>query len=263
MSRYQLLGPVGLICDPAHEVFARVAARLERRGFRVEFFEPGRRLDTETIDGLGLLANKKVDPESFRALRYAAQRGITTWNGYTTVILGSRLIGMTALEAVGFQVPKTSLQRPDGDYVAKLLFDWHDEPDPELNGEGAIYQELLPAAPFDDKYYAVDTGTGIDIRVLRSTSKLYGSKEPLGLVDPEPTVAAKLHRLMALTGSQAIGVDIVHSNGEPYAVDVNPAMSFRHAGMEAELADSMAARIESRAEHTTDRRTTIGTTTQE
>lgn len=263
MSQFQLPGPIGLICDPGHEVFTRVASRLEQRDFQVEFFEPGCRLAPETIDGLGLLANKKVDPESFRALRYAAQHGIPTWNGYTTVILGARLIGLKALETVGFRVPRTSLVKPDGDYVAKTLFDWHYEADPELNGEGAVYQELIPTAPIDDKYYGVDTGAEIHVGVLRSTSKLYGRKEPLELIDPDPTVASTVRRLMTLTDSQAIGVDIVWSNGEPYAVDVNPAMSFRHAEMEAELADSMVARLTSPAGRVASGRTAIQPSTYE
>jgi len=263
MSQYHPPGLIGLICDPDHEVFVRVADRLEQRGFQVEFFEPGRRLDAGTIEDLDLLANKKVDPESFGALRYAAQHGITTWNGYTTVILGARLIGLKALETVGFQVPETSLEKPDGDYVAKSLFDWHYEVDPELNGEGAIYQELLPSAPIDDKYYGVDTGTEIDVGVLRSTSKLYGRKEPLELIEPDPIIASNVRQLMALTDSQAIGVDIIWSNGEPYAVDVNPAMSFRHAEMEADLADSMAARLTSPAARARSGRTAIQTTTNE
>jgi|GEM_PF-571064 len=242
MTRSRAAARIGLICDPGHDVFSVVAETLERRGFRVAFFEPGRRVAPETIAGLGLLANKKVDPESFRALRAAERRGVATWNGYTTVLLGTRLVGLAALEAVGFDVPTTTFELPDRDYVAKSLFDWHYEADPELNGRGALYQEYLPTEPIDFKYYAVDDGDRVHVRVLRSRSKLYGEKAPLGVVAPEPAIAAKVRRLMRRTDSQAIGVDVIESRGRFYAVDVNPAMSFRHVGMEALLADSMAAR---------------------
>lgn len=109
----------------------------------------------------------------------------------------------------------------------------------------------------------MDTGTEIHVGILRSTSKLYGRKEPLELIDPDPTVASKVRRLMSLTDSQAIGVDVVWSNGEPYAVDVNPAMSFRHAEMEARLVESMAARLTSPAERVESGWTAIQTSTYE
>jgi hypothetical protein len=243
MSVSSSLGRIGLICDAGHSVFSVVAEDLEDRGFRVEFFEPGQRVAPGTIDGLDLLANKKVDPESFRALRYAERHDVPTWNGYTTATLGARLVGLTALEAVGFEVPRTTREKPAGEYVAKSLFDWHDADGPELNGEGDVYQELLPAKPIDDKYYAVDDGDRIHVRLVLTESKLSGSKEYLGRGDPVPSVAANLRRLLERTGSQAIGVDVVRSHGEYYAVDVNPAMSFRNAGLETELADSMAAGV--------------------
>lgn len=234
---------IGIVCNHDHDVFSVVGERLRERGYAVCFFEPGRPIAPPTIDGLDLLANKKVDPESFRALRYAGRSGVATWNGYTTVVLGARPVGLRALAAVGFRVPATTFEKPAGSYVAKTLFDWHFEPDPVVGGDGAVYQELLDADPFDDKYYAIDDGDGIDVTVLRTTSKLRGEKEPVGEVDPDPRLADNVRRLMERTDTQAIGVDVVHADGDAYAVDVNPAMSFRHADREAELADSMAARL--------------------
>lgn len=234
---------VGVICDPDHDVFRVVAEKLQAQGFDVVFFEPGNRIHGDSIDELALLANKKVDPESFRALRYATQARTPTWNGYSTAVLGVRPVGMLALRGAGFETPATSFEKPEDDYVAKSLVDWHFEGDPELNGEGDVYQEYLPTAPVDFKYYGVDDGTSIDVTVLRSTSKLHGEKEVLDQTTPDPPLARKLRRLMQMVGAQAIGVDIIHSRGQAYAVDVNPAMSFRHTGLEATLAESMAARI--------------------
>lgn len=243
IPRGQNNGDIGLICNSEHDVFSTVAEELGQRGYRVVFFEPGERIEDETIDGLDLLANKKVDPESMRALRYAAQNGIPTWNGYLTVLLGARPIGMIVLREAGFDVPLTTFEKPEGDCVAKSLFDWHYEDDPEVNGEGEVYQRLLPTDSIDYKYYGVDDGSRIHVTVLRSKSKLYGEKEYLDHVEPDPDLASKLRRLVRITDSQAIGVDIIRSRDRYYAVDVNPAMSFRNAGMENELADSMAARV--------------------
>lgn len=234
---------VGFICNADHDVFAAVARRLAAAGVAVEFFEPGRPLGTEALSPLSLLLNKKVDPESVRALAWAERNGLRTWNGYRTVLLGLRLVGYSALERVGFRVPPVHTEPPAGDHVAKTLADWHFHPDPERNGEGDLYQEFVPADPVDDKYYAVDTGERIVVRVLRTTSKLQGEKRPLGLVDPDPALARKVRRLVRLTGSQALGVDVVEAEGTHYAVDVNPAMSFRHAGMEGELAASVLAML--------------------
>lgn len=235
------VGEVGIICNAAHAVFGAVADRLRRRGHRVSFFEPGRELRPGEIDGLDLLANKKVDPASFRALRYADRTGVPTWNGSYTVLLGARSIGLRALEAVGCTVPPVSFEPPAGASVAKSLFDWHFEDDPEPNGSGDLYQPLLPTDGVDYKYYVVDDGDRVRVRVLRTTSKLHGRKRPIDLVDPVPELAASVRTLLARTGSNALGVDFVRSGGTYYAVDVNPAMSFRHTGMEAELTDSMAA----------------------
>jgi hypothetical protein len=234
---------VGLVCNEGHAVFGAVAERLERAGVAVEFFEPGRPLGEAELSGLSLLMNKKVDPESFRALAWAERNGLPTWNGYRTLLLGMRMVGYRALERVGFRVPPVSTEKPPGEYVAKTLVDWHFHPDPERNGEGDVYQELVPATPVDYKYYGVDTGTETEVRVLRTTSKLHGEKVPLGLVEPEPGLAAKLRDLMGLTDSQALGVDVVEADGEWWAVDVNPAMSFRNAGMEPALAASVFERL--------------------
>jgi len=237
-------GRIGLVCDREHDVFSVVAARLRRRDIAVEFVRPGRELAPAEIDRFDLLANKKVDPASLRALYYADTHGTATWNGFLTALLGNRPIGYAALRAVGFDVPEYAFEEPDYDYVAKTMFDWHYHPDPVRGGDGDVYQRYVPAEPVDYKYYGVDDGVCRRVRVLRSTSKLHGEKAYLDTVDPDPELADRVRRLMDLVDAHTIGVDVVDADGTPYAVDVNPAMSFRNADMEDVLADSMTAALE-------------------
>jgi hypothetical protein len=220
-------------------VFSIVAAGLEDRGFEVQFFEPGRAIDPSLIDELSLLVNKKVVPASIRSLRYAERSNIPTWNGSLPAILGARPLGMNVLEAAGFLVPETTFERPEGPYVSKPIFDWHGQPDPELYGDGPLFQELLPTEPIDFKYYAVKDDDRTHIVVLRVRSKLLHEKTYVNRVRPDPTVASKVRRLLDLVDAQAIGVDLVHARGEFYAVDVNPAPSFRQTDLEVELVESI------------------------
>ena len=236
-------GRVGFVCNADHDVFSDVAARLERRGVAVRFFEPGTPIPASVIGDLSLLSNKKVDPESIRALSVADRLGVPTWNGLDTVQLGFRLAGYRALGQVGCRVPETTFVPPDREHVAKTFVDWHFEPDPVVGGEGDLYQPLLATTGVDHKYYAVDTGDAIDVRVLKTTSKLDGEKEPLGLADPNPGLARMIRRLVHATDSQALGVDFVETDDGFWAVDVNPAMSFRHAAMEPQLVASVLARL--------------------
>jgi hypothetical protein len=234
---------VGLICNEQHAVFSEVAARLERLDVETTFFEPGRPLGEADLSGLSLLLNKKVDPESFRALALAESTGLPTWNGFVPLLLGIRPLGDWALDRVGFRVPPGSFEKPSGDHVAKTLVDFHSQPDPLLNGDGEWYQVHVPAPAIDYKYYAVATGSTIEVRVLKTTSKLHGEKRPLELVAPDPDLADKLRRLVTMTDAQALGVDLVVAEGQYWAVDVNPAPSFRHTGMEDELVASVLARL--------------------
>lgn len=234
---------IGIICNEEHDVFSAVAARLERLGAETRFFEPGRALEAADLSGLSLLMNKKVDVESFRALARAESNGLPTWNGFVPLLLGIRPIGDWALDRAGFRVPPGSFEKPAEDHVAKSLVDFHSQPDPVLNGDGEWYQVHVPAPAIDYKYYAIATGSSNEVRVLKTTSKLHGEKRPLELVAPDPDLADKLRRLVAMTDAQALGVDLVVAEGQYWAVDVNPAPSFRHTGMEDELVASVLARL--------------------
>jgi hypothetical protein len=46
-------------------------------------------------------------------------------------------------------------------------------------------------------------------------------------------------RLLSLLNTQALGVDVIEAEGTRYAVDCNAAPSFRDAGLEAALTDSI------------------------
>jgi hypothetical protein len=231
---------IGLICPPDHEMFGPVAEHLRDRGFDVEFFEPGVELAPTRLDELDLLVNKKVRWTSIQALRYAHRAGIAAWNDYTTsMVFLNRLSQLGALSAVGFSVPEVCSEKPDGEYVAKGFLDIQN--DPTLNGEGDFYQPLLAFDGTDYKYYAVDDGEQIHTAVTRFGSKLFGEREFLGRGEVDEAIETSIRRLMRFTGARGLGVDVVEVEGEPYAIDVNPATSFRRTGLEDALVDSLAA----------------------
>ena len=96
---------------------------------------PEAALSASQIDDLTLLVNKQVFPHVFPALRYARQTGTPLWNNFpATIAFSSRLVGLTALEEVGFRTPSVQFTKPEGEYVAKGYFIWNS--DPELNCEG-------------------------------------------------------------------------------------------------------------------------------
>lgn len=230
---------IGVICPPDHEVFGVVADRLRTRGYAVTFLDPGVDLPPTRLDGLDLLVNKKVRWESLDALKYAYRVGIPAWNDYaTSMVFLNRLSQLAALEAAGFRVPDVLTEPPDGDYVAKGFLDVRD--DPSLNGEGDLYQPLLAFDGTDHKYYAVDDGTDVHTAVTRFESKLFGERRFLGRGSVDPRVESRIERLLEFTGARALGVDVVEVDGEPYAVDVNPATSFRRTGLEDALVASIA-----------------------
>ena len=149
----------------------------------------------------------------------------------------NRLSQLAALTVVGFPVPEVLAEQPDGEYVAKGFLDIHEEP--TLNGEGDLYQPLLEFDGTDHKYYAVDDGTEVHMAVTEFTSKLFGEREFLGRGSVDASVERRIRRLLRFTGARALGVDVVQVNGEPHAIDVNPATSFRRTGLEDALVESI------------------------
>jgi len=234
---------VGITCPSDHPVFSVVGDRLAQRGYAVEYFDPNEPIPRETLASLSLFVNKRTRPASVRALVAAERLGVPTWNSATGVLACvSRFTQLCALEGVGFAVPRASTTKPDGDYVAKGRYHW--EMSPEVDGEGEVYEELLPAEPVDYKYYVVDDGASVRTVVLRATSKLWSEKRILGRSDPVPEIRRRITELVKRLEMRAIGVDVVRVDDRWYAVDVNPCPSFSETGLETALAESIAARLD-------------------
>ncbi|EFW92880.1 hypothetical protein ZOD2009_08419 [Haladaptatus paucihalophilus DX253] len=229
---------IGIICDPNHQVFGVVAETLRKRGYDVEFLEPGVEQPRDRLDRLTMLVNKKARWESLDALEYAERNGIKTWNGYVaSLLLFNRVSQLGCLAAAGFRIPSILTEPPDGDYVAKGFIDIGD--DPVANGTGDFYQRLLDADGPDHKYYAVHDGNETHTAVVRFDSKLHGERERLGPGTIDTDVAVRIERLLDFLGARALGVDVIRVDDRWVAVDSNPATSFKHTGLETPLADSI------------------------
>jgi len=229
---------IGIICRPTHHVFETVGQHLSARGHEVTYFEPERELPQSAIESLSLLVCKKVRPASVRALRLAERAGVATWNGLlSTMILASRLVMLKALSTVGFRVPPVSFEPPDGQYVSKPLYSW--DGDPEIGGDEGFYQPLLETDGRDRKCYIVDDGEQLHTATVICSSKLFGEREVLGHKETPDRYVERMRRLLSLADTEALGVDVIESAGTRYAVDCNAAPSFRAAGLETALTDSI------------------------
>jgi hypothetical protein len=144
---------------------------------------------------------------------------------------------LRALSAVGFRVPPVSFEPPDGRYVAKPLFSW--DGDPEIGGTGGFYQPLLDTDGRDRKCYIVDDGQERHTATVICSSKLFGERRVLGHESTPNRYVDRMGRLLSLMETQALGVDVIDAEGTRYAVDCNAAPSFREAGLESALTDSI------------------------
>ncbi|WP_435346068.1 histidine kinase [Haloarchaeobius sp. HRN-SO-5] len=233
---------IGIICRPNHHVFETVGRRLGDRGHEVTYFEPGRELPRSAVEGLSLLVCKKVRPASVRALRLADRAGVATWNGQLpTTIFASRLVMLEALSAVGFRVPPVTFDPPEGPYVAKPLYSW--DGDPEIGGTGGFYQPLLDTDGRDQKCYIVDDDEQLHTATVVCSSKLFGERRVLGHESTPERYVDRMRRLLSLTDAQALGVDVIDADGTHYAVDCNAAPSFRAAGLESALTESIHQKV--------------------
>ena len=234
---------IGLLCKDDQPVFTTIAERLRTAGHTVQFLDPRTALSASQIDELSLLVNKQVFPHVFPALRYARNTGTPLWNNLpATIAFGSRLIGLTALEEVGLRTPPVQFHKPEGEYVAKDYFIWNS--DPELNGEGDFYQELIPTEPIDYKYYAVHDGSRVQTAGRRVTSKLYGPKRFLSRARARPRLTSRLRHLVERVDLRGIGVDFVKDDQNRFwAVDINLAAGYRNTGLESALYESITASL--------------------
>lgn len=230
---------IGILCADDQPVFTVVVNRLRDAGHTVRFFDPRSELSPSHIDDLSLLVNKQVFPLNLPALRYARRTGTPLWNNLVaTIALSSRLIGLRALETVGFRTPRITFEKPEFEYVAKPSYIWHG--DPELNGEGGFYQERIRTDPIDYKYYAVNDGARVQTAAKRVTSKLYGPKRFLNPVRPRSTLTRRLRRLINQLELRGVGIDFVKDDEDRFwAVDVNLAAGYRDSGLEPALCESI------------------------
>ncbi len=236
---------IGILCQKGKPVFSDVAERLRNAGFQVRFFHPRSPFSPAHTADLSLIVNKKTLPSALPTLRYARRTGTVLWNNLQAVILfSSRLVGLRALSEMGFLTPEVTFEKPDGEYVAKGYYIWNDEP--ELNGEGDFYQELIPTEPVDYKYYAVNDGSQIHVAGRRVTSKLYGEKQFIGQLETRPAIAASLRELVDRFDLRGVGVDLVRDDDDRYwAVDVNLAAGYRDTGLEPVLTESIIGSLPS------------------
>lgn len=236
---------IGILCQKSKPVFSDVAERLRNAGFQVRFFHPQSPLSPTHIADLSLIVNKKTLPSALPTLRHARRTGTVLWNNLQALILfSSRLVGLRALSEMGFLTPEVTFEKPAGEYVAKGYYIWNDEP--ELNGEGDFYQELIPTEPVDYKYYAINDGSQIHVAGRRVTSKLYGEKQFIGQIETRPALAASLRELVERFDLRGVGVDLVKDdNGQYWAVDVNLAAGYRDTGLEPALTESIIASLPS------------------
>ena len=230
---------IGLLCKRNKPVFTEVAERLRNAGHQVRFFHPRSGISAAQIDDLSLLVNKKTLPVALPALWRARQSRTPLWNNLqATILFSSRLIGLRAVSEMGIPTPAVTFEKPSGEYVAKGTYVW--DTDPELNGDGDFYQELIPTEPVDYKYYAVNDGKRTHVAGRRVTSKLYGHKRFLGQVDTDVVNTSALRELLARFDLRGIGVDFVEGEDSQFwAVDVNLAAGYRHTDLEAALTDSI------------------------
>jgi hypothetical protein len=234
---------IGITCSEDHPVFSVVGDALADRGHDVAYFDPDDPVDREELAKLSLLVHKATRPTTVRASIDAERLGVPTWNSATGVLACvSRFTQLCALSGVGFAVPAASRSKPPGDYVAKGRYHWQFSP--EVNGEGDLYEELLPADPVDRKYYVVYDGSACRTTVLRATSKLWGEKRVLGEARPITEHVRRIESLMERLDMRAIGVDVIRVDDRWYAVDLNPCPSFRQTGLEGALVDSIESSLE-------------------
>ena len=236
---------IGILCQKNKPVFSEVARRLRNEGFQVRFFHPRSPFSPDHFADLSLVVNKKTLPSAFPALRHGRRTGTALWNNYQAMVLfSSRLVGLRVLSEMGFLTPEVTFEKPDGEYVSKGYYIWDGEP--ELNGEGDFYQELIPTKPVDYKYYAVNDGSQIHVAGRRVSSKLYGKKQFLGQIQIRPEVVASLRQLVERFNLRGVGIDLVKDlNGQYWAVDVNLAAGYRDSGLETALTESVIASLPS------------------
>ena len=229
---------IGIVCEPDQPVFGRVAERLAARGFDVEFLAPRGPVDRGTIDELAALVNTVVNWRSFATLRYADATGVETWNGFLpTTALSCRLVALNALERLGCHVPPTGPSAGDGRERKTARFRW----DGQLDRGRDLFDTQFRSEPLTYRYYAVDDGVETHVQALTIRWKLTDRRSILGETDVDVALATRVRELLDRFDARSVAVDFVRTDGEFYAVDVDPTPRFHGSGMERRVADSVAS----------------------
>lgn len=230
---------IGVVGEPDHPVFSRVAERLAARGFEVEFFSPTEPFDRTALGALDALVNTTIRRSAFDALRYADGRGVETWNGFVpTTALSARLVALHALERVGCPVPDVWLTEPAEETVERRRYRWDG---PVRDERATFYQERIRTTPVDFRYYAVDDGVETHVHAMRLTSKLGTDDLATQEADVDVELATRVRELLDRFGARALAVTFVPGRDDVYAVDVDVAPTFTGAGLERRVADSWAS----------------------
>jgi hypothetical protein len=235
---------IGLIAEPTHPVFGRVADRLAARGFGVEFLPPREPTSREEISALDAVANTVVSGRSVAILRHADAAAVETWNGFVpTTALAARRIAMHAMESLGCTVPprdgQDAAQKAGGTASSfgeqgPTQFQWTDP-------AGLLRDATTERAGERTRYYAVDDGveTHVQARTLHYSLDTEAKSLSEATVDVE--FATRIRELLNRFDARAVAVDFATRDGTDYAVTVNPVPQFYDIGMERRIADSMAS----------------------
>lgn len=233
---------IGVVCEPDHAVFFRVAERLAARGFDVEFLSPTDPIERASIDALDALVNTSVRPDTLAALRYADRVGVETWNGFfPSTALSSRLIALNALDRTGFSVPRLwsgDAEDVDDDARPRRRFRW----DETATGRAdVIYQERVRTSPIEYRYVVVDDGLETEVSARRVRTSL--SVDDLAVEDQELdiAIATRLREFLGQFDARALGVTFVPGEDDVYAVDVDVTPNFVGTDLERRVADSWAS----------------------
>jgi len=234
-----IMDTIGVLADPDHPVFGGAAERLAARGFYVDLYPPADGVEREGLADLDAFAVADLGPDAIEALRRADGLGVETLNGaFAATALGSRLVAYHALAGLGCPVPRVWTSAPtQGPTRRRGRFRW---PDPR-GPDGGFHQEVLPADAVRQRYYAVDDGVETHVTAIGLKRRLRERSRIVEDVEVEVERATRLRTLLERFGARTVAVDFAGVDGEWYAIDVDPAPSYAHAGMERHLADALAS----------------------
>jgi hypothetical protein len=235
---------IGLVAEPTHPVFGRVADRLAARGFGIEFLPPREPASRDEVAALDAVANTVVSGRSVAILRHADAAAVETWNGFVpTTALAARRIAMHAMESLGCAVPadlRDDAAADDGDETGegdggkRSEFQWADS-------AGLLTDTPSDRALDRTRYYAVDDGVETHVQARRHHYSLGSEEHSVSEATVDVEFATRVRELLNRFNARAVAVDFATVEGRDYAVAVTPTPQFFDIGMERRVADSIAS----------------------